>query len=136
MINKKKINVCVFCGSKQGKSSEYFEKSKKLGYYISKNRWNFGTKPNSLTDVKTIVSYLIRFLGKGRMKVKKVKFYEQENLQLNIKKAQLKLKWQPTYNVKKSVEITAEWYLRVLNLKENPEKVTEDQIKKYIHDSK
>ena len=98
--------------------------------------WNFGTKPNSLTDVKTIVSYLIRFLGKGRMKVKKVKFYEQENLQLNIKKAQLKLKWQPTYNVKKSVEITAEWYLRVLNLKENPEKVTEDQIKKYIHDSK
>ena len=40
MINKKKINVCVFCGSKQGKSSEYFEKSKKLGYYISKNRWN------------------------------------------------------------------------------------------------
>ena len=70
------------------------------------------------------------------MKVKKVKFYEQENLQLNIKKAQLKLKWQPTYNVKKSVEITAEWYLRVLNLKENPEKVTEDQIKKYIHDSK
>ncbi len=97
--------------------------------------WNFGTKPNSLTDVKTIVSYLINFLGKGKMKVKKVKYYEQENLQLNIKKAQEILKWSPTYNVKKSVEITAEWYLRVLNLKESPEKVTQDQIEKYIDDS-
>ena len=70
------------------------------------------------------------------MKIKKVKFYEQENLQLNINKAQKKLKWKPTYNVKKSVELTADWYFRVINLKEDPEKVTEDQIQKYIHDSK
>ena len=40
MIEKKNINVCVFCGSKHGKSYEYFEKSKQLGHYISKNKWN------------------------------------------------------------------------------------------------
>ena len=50
--------------------------------------WNFGTRPNSLTDVQTIVKYLIMFWGQGKMKVKKNKIYEQENLQLNIKKAE------------------------------------------------
>ena len=98
--------------------------------------WNFGTRPNSLTDVKTIVSYIIKFWGKGKMKAKKNKFYEQENLQLNINKAKEHLKWTPTYNVKKSVEMTAEWYFRVLIKKENPKIVTSDQIDRYMHDSK
>jgi len=98
--------------------------------------WNFGTKPNTLTDVKTIVTYLVNFWGKGKIKIKKNKFYEQENLQLNIKKSQKYLNWQPTYNVKDSVEITADWYFRILNNKEDPVKVTEDQIKKYMYDSK
>ena len=40
MINKKKIHVCVFCGSKKGKDFNYFGKAKKLGYYISENNWN------------------------------------------------------------------------------------------------
>ena len=116
----------------------YLNLAKKQFYKPDKfsSAWNFGTKPNSLTDVKTIVSYIIDYLGKGKMKIKKVKFYEQENLQLNINKAQKKLKWKPTYNVKKSVELTADWYFRVINLKEDPEKVTEDQIQKYIYDSK
>ena len=44
--------------------------------------WNFGTKPNTLTDVKTIVTYLVNFWGKGKIKIKKNKLYEQENLKL------------------------------------------------------
>ena len=98
--------------------------------------WNFGTRPNSLTDVQTIVKYLIMFWGQGKMKVKKNKIYEQENLQLNIKKAEKFLKWKPTYNIKRSVEMTTSWYFRVLMLKEDPKKVTSDQIESYMYDSK
>ena len=98
--------------------------------------WNFGTRPNSLTDVQTIVKYLITFWGQGKMKVKKNKIYEQENLQLNIKKAEKFLKWKPTYNIKRSVEMTTSWYFRVLMLKEDPKKVTSDQIESYMYDSK
>ena len=98
--------------------------------------WNFGTNPNSLTDVKTITEYLIKYWGSGKLKIKKNNFYEQVNLQLNIQKAKKILNWKPTYNIEKSVKITTEWYYRVLKLKENVNKVTSDQILKYMIDSK
>jgi CDP-glucose 4,6-dehydratase len=98
--------------------------------------WNFGTKPNSLTDVKTIVSYIINFWGSGKMQIKKNNFYEQQNLQLNINKAQKYLKWKPAYNIRNSVKMTIDWYYRVLERKENPDKVTSDHIDRYTHDSK
>ncbi len=98
--------------------------------------WNFGTTPNSLTSVKSIVRYIIKFWGSGKFKVQKNKLYEQENLQLNIKKAQKYLNWSPTYKIKDSVKLTTEWYHRVFKLKETPEQVTLDQIKRYEKDSK
>ena len=108
--------------------------------YENSNRfsgaWNFGTTPNSLTNVKTIVRYIIEFWGHGNIKSQKNKFYEQQNLQLSIQKAKRYLKWKPTYNIKESVKLTTEWYFRVLILKEKPEKVTLDQIQKYEKDSK
>ena len=67
--------------------------------------WNFGTEAKSITDVKKIVEYLIEFWGSGSLKVEKTnKFYEQHNLQLDIKKAKKELKWKPTYNIKDSVK--------------------------------
>ena len=33
--------------------------------------WNFGTKPNTLTNVKKIVEYIISFWGSGNLKIKK-----------------------------------------------------------------
>jgi CDP-glucose 4,6-dehydratase len=98
--------------------------------------WNFGTKSNTVTSVKTIVRYFINFWGKGKFKVSRQKFYEQMNLQLDISKAKKYLKWLPTYNIRNSVKISVDWYKRVLINKEDPIKVTEDQIKNYIHDSK
>ena len=97
--------------------------------------WNFGTRPNSLTDVKTLVNYIINFWGTGKIKIKKNNFYEQQNLQLNIKKSEKYLKWKPTYNIKNSVKMTVDWYFRVLHKKEDPEKVTSDQIDQYTNDS-
>ncbi len=98
--------------------------------------WNFGTNPNSKTDVKSLVKLIIKFWGKGKLKIKKTNFYEQTNLQLNIKKAKRFLKWYPTYNIKDSVKITTNWYYRVLVNKDLCEKVTTDQIKQYMNDSK
>ena len=100
------------------------------------NSWNFGTKPNTVTNVKKIVKYLVDFWGKGKIKILKNNFYEQMNLQLDISKAQKFLKWSPTYNIKDSVRLSVDWYKKVLLNKENPIKVTEEQIKKYMHDSK
>ena len=98
--------------------------------------WNFGTNPKDLTSVKTIIEYIIKFWGTGSYKIKKNKLYEQINLQLNSLKAKKKLKWFPTYNIKKSVEFTSNWYKDVIMLKKSPEEVTKNQIKKYMHDSK
>ena len=98
--------------------------------------WNFGTNPKSLTTVKTIVEYIIKFWGKGNLVSKKNNFYEQANLQLNINKAKKKLNWKPTYNIKESVKITVEWYYKVLQEKKSSVKVTDAQIKKYMYDSK
>tara|TARA_X000000950_G_C13906912_1_gene657271 strand:+ start:2745 stop:3818 length:1074 start_codon:yes stop_codon:yes gene_type:complete len=98
--------------------------------------WNFGTNPKSLTTVKSIVNYIIEFWGKGKLISKKNNFYEQANLQLNINKAKKFLKWKPTYNIKNSVKLTVDWYFKVLQEKKSPIIVTENQIKKYMNDSK
>merc|ERR1712127_524128 len=65
--------------------------------------WNFGTEPNTVTNVRTIVKYLIDFWGKGKIKILKKNFSEQMNLQLDINKAKNFLKWFPTYNIKYTV---------------------------------
>ena len=98
--------------------------------------WNFGTKPNSLTNVRSIVNYIIEFWGTGKLKIRQNKLYEQQNLQLNINKATKYLKWYPTYNIKQSVRFTTDWYLKVLKYKKKPSSVTLDQIIEYEKDSK
>jgi len=98
--------------------------------------WNFGTKNNSVKSVKEIVDYMISFWGTGKIKVdNKNKFYEQKNLQLDIKKAKKKLKWNPTYSVKKGVEITTDWYLQVFKAKKDPFEITNKQIIEYMNEN-
>jgi len=99
--------------------------------------WNFGTESKSITDVEEVVNFMIKFWGSGKIqKEKRKKFYEQENLQLDIKKAKKNLNWSPTYNVNNSVRITTEWYHKVLIQKQDPVKVTSDQILNYMYENK
>ena len=98
--------------------------------------WNFGTEPNTVTNVRTIVKYLIYFWGKGKIQILKKNFSEQMNLQLDINKAKNFLKWFPTYNIKYTVKLLVEWYKKVLSTNESPTKITEEQIKRYMYDSK
>ena len=98
--------------------------------------WNFGTKPNSLTNVKQIVEFIIKFWKTGKMKVnKQKKFYEQKNLQLDIKKAKKNLNWCPSYSIEKSVKITTDWYFQVIQMKKNPYLITEKQIIDYMNEN-
>ena len=98
--------------------------------------WNFGTKNNSVKSVKEIIEYMIAFWGSGKIRYnKKVKYYEQKNLQLDIKKAKNYLNWYPTYSVKNGVKITTEWYKDVYKLKKDPFEVTNNQIIGYMNEN-
>ena len=104
---------------------------------INKNKfsgaWNFGTNKNTVTNVEQIVKMILNFWGAGKYKIiKNKKFYEQSNLQLNISKAKKILKWSPKLTIKKSVELTVEWYRSALKEKKNYEKITEKQIKNFL----
>jgi len=99
--------------------------------------WNFGTKKNTVTNVLEIVKEIVKFWGRGKITFKKnQKYYEQTNLQLNIEKSMKILKWKPRYTITKSVQITAEWYKKVLIEKFSVEKITEKQIKDYMNECK
>ena len=99
--------------------------------------WNFGTKKNTVTNVLKIVKEIVKFWGKGKITFKKnQKYYEQTNLQLNIEKSMKILKWQPKYTITKSVQVTAEWYKKVLIEKFSVEKITEKQINDYMNEYK
>ena len=99
--------------------------------------WNFGTKRNTVTNVLKIVKEIVKFWGKGKISFKKnQKYYEQTNLQLNIEKSIKILKWQPKYTITKSVQVTADWYKKILIEKLNVEKITEKQIRDYMHECK
>ena len=51
------------------------------------------------------------------------------------KKAKKKLGWFPTYNIKNSVKITTEWYLKVFKKRKSPFDVTNEQIKNYMNEN-
>ena len=46
------------------------------------------------------------------------------------------LKWQPKYTIIKSVQVTTDWYKKVLIEKLSVEKITKKQIKDYMNEAK
>ena len=99
--------------------------------------WNFGTRPNSVTSVREIVGFMTKYWkqGKTTMGKNKKKFYEQKNLQLDIRKAKKLLNWWPTYSIEKSVKITTDWYLKVKENKINAFSVSKSQIENYMREN-
>tara|TARA_B100000575_G_C23066582_1_gene614160 strand:- start:75 stop:1136 length:1062 start_codon:yes stop_codon:yes gene_type:complete len=95
--------------------------------------WNFGTETKNSVSVKKIVELIINFWGNGKIKLlNKNKFHEQQNLQIDSSKAKKFLSWKTTYNTKKAVEVTTEWYSKILRSKKSAEDVTKQQIKEYM----
>ena len=96
--------------------------------------YNFGPKKNTLTTVENVVKKIIKYWGYGSYKKnKKIRYYEQKNLQLNINKAQKKLNWHPNLSIDESVKMTVDWYKNILIEKKLPIQVTKQQILKYMN---
>ena len=95
--------------------------------------YNFGPGTRSFLTVKKIVKYITEFWGNGEtILLNKYKLHESRNLQLDSSKAKKILKWKILYSAKKSVQITTEWYLEVINKKKNPKDITNSQIQNYM----
>ena len=95
--------------------------------------WNFGPDSKSTIDVQQIVKYMINFWGKGKIRtIKNNNFIEHQHLQIDATKAKKKLSWFPTYNIKDTVRITTEWYLKVLKKRKTPRNITNEQIESYM----
>ena len=98
--------------------------------------WNFGPDSKSTIDVQQIVKYMINFWGKGKIRtIKNNNFIEHQHLQIDATKAKKKLSWFPTYNIKNTVRITTEWYLKVLIKKKSPRDITNEQIEIYMDEN-
>ena len=98
--------------------------------------WNFGPDPKSIIDVQQVVKYVTNFFGKGKIRIiKNNNFYEQQHLQIDATKAKKKLGWFPTYNMKNTVRITTEWYLKVLKKRKTPRDITDEQIESYMDEN-
>ena len=98
--------------------------------------WNFAPDSKSAIDVQKIVKYMINFWGKGKMKtMKNNNFYERKHLRIDAKKAKKNLNWFSTYDIKNTVKITTEWYLKVLKRGVNPRNITDEQIENYMDEN-
>ena len=79
----------------------------------------------------------MRTRGSGKIKLKNQhRYYEQENLQLNIVKSQKQLNWQPRLSIDESIKQTITWYKNVEEKKISPEKITIKQITNFINENK
>ena len=99
--------------------------------------YNFGPEKKTVTSVLKVVERIVKFWGYGTIKSQnKNKFYEQKNLQLNINKAKKKLRWFPNLTISESIDLTCEWYYKVLNKKDTAYNVTINQIKFFMKNVK
>tara|TARA_B100001057_G_scaffold37026_1_gene33528 strand:- start:1416 stop:2486 length:1071 start_codon:yes stop_codon:yes gene_type:complete len=98
--------------------------------------WNFGSSPHSIISVKKITELIIKFWGIGKVRSKKNIFKEQKFLQISSNKSKYHLKWKPSFNIKRAVKVTSDWYFFVEKKKENPIKITNQQIKEYMTENK
>ena len=115
--------------------SGYLLLAKKL--YENKKKysgsWNFGPQGKETMYVKKVVRMLFLFLGIQKSTItKKGSFKEANLLKLNSNKALKKLNWKNTWNMKKSIRETAQWYKCFLD-KEDIKKFTIYQINNYFN---
>ncbi len=100
--------------------------------------WNFGPDEKNTKNVAFVVGYLSKLWGKNaKWKVTAAKQpHEAMLLKLNCSMSKTKMPWKSRWNIKKTLEKTAQWYKTYL---ENPQSIidtTIEQIVLYMKDSK
>ena len=94
--------------------------------------WNFGPQKDQIFDVEFIVNEILSYFDSYHKVIfsNNYDFHESKELMLDITKAKNILKWKPKFNIKKTIEMTAKWYLQ--NSKNfSTQMITEEQINEY-----
>ena len=96
--------------------------------------WNFGPHISKNYNVKKVVKSLLYFMNiKKKVFIKRnIKFKETNILILNCKKSKNYLNWKPKWSVKKSIEMTAQWYKEYVSNKKNIKNLAFDQISEFF----
>lgn len=76
--------------------------------------WNFGPSTESIADVWTVASEVVKDYGKGQLKdvSDPNALHEAKLLMLDINKAKFKLGWTPQMNIKECLNLVVDWYKR------------------------
>ena len=109
-----------------------------LAMSLSKNKnlngesFNFGPKIEKKRDVLNVVKEMKKIWVKGEYKIeKKDKFKESKLLHLNSRKAKIKFNWFCKLNLKKAIELTANWYKNYYFNRKNIMNFSINQIKDF-----
>jgi len=79
--------------------------------------WNFGPDKESYVPVKEVADLMIRYWGDGEwmdISDSNEKRHETTLLTLDITKAKEKLGWKPIWQIDKTIQMTTEWYKRMM----------------------
>lgn len=94
--------------------------------------WNFGPSLESVADVWTVATILLKNYGKGELKdvSDPNALHEANVLLLDIAKAKFKLGWTPRMKLDQCMKMVAEWYKRYQQ--ENVYNLCVEEIRKYV----
>jgi CDP-glucose 4,6-dehydratase len=94
--------------------------------------WNFGPEQNSIINVWDIANRIVESFGQGNLidVSHSENFHEAKTLNLDISKARFLLGWEPTLNIKETIEFTANWYKQYRNC--NVYELCKEQIETFI----
>jgi CDP-glucose 4,6-dehydratase len=100
---------------------------------IYNEAWNFGPRTESIADVWTVASKIIKNYGSGELcdASNPNALHEASRLLLDISKAHFRLGWEPKMTLDQSIYMTTDWYKRYKN--ENVYNLCAEQIETYIN---
>lgn len=95
--------------------------------------WNFGPRTESIADVWTVASKIVKNYGCGELcdASNSKALHEANLLLLDISKAHFRLGWEPKMTLDQSIYMTTDWYKRYQN--ENVYNLCAEQIETYIN---
>ncbi len=111
-----------------------FANKLKSNLNLNGEAFNFGPKSQKNLNVINVIKIMEKFWNRVEWKVKRGKkndHYESKLLQLNCKKAKIKLKWNSILSTKETFEMTTNWYKTFYVKKNNIINFSLDQIQKF-----
>lgn len=111
-------------------------KSSEIDPKIYVGAWNFGPDFRNVVPVEALVQKVLKYWGSGSYvaEQKKEKIHETRVLNLDSTKSKNYLKWQPVWDIEKTVEKTVEWYKHYGT--KDVEELCLKQIEAYCKDAK